>query len=508
MTPRNLNETLSLIVRKASDLLMSDAASLYIRQSDEEISFEVAINNSLVIDFQRQSMGTGGRGLAAFVFKTGTPLRIANVDLIPSDAPYSFDNSIDKKIGYKTRSVLMEPLKSSKGEVLGVLQLINRKHAKEQKWRSNDLEHQAKMPEFTEDDSKLLQSFAAVASAALENARLYKDIENLFEGFVKASVSAIEARDLSTRGHSERVAALTVDLAERVSGSNDFDVATIRYSESQIAEIRYAALLHDFGKIGVREEVLLKEEKLNPLQKMQIRARFEDFKRSTEIRVLREYLSQLTRENRAPNALEWLRLEKQIQEFGLEIDSHWDLILDVNQPTVLDKDKSSKLETLTHVHCNDCKGQRHPLLKPDEVFSLNVKRGSLTEEERSEIEAHVLFTFEFLKRIPWTRELSKVPEIAVAHHERMTGRGYPFGIKGENIPNQARIMAICDIFDALVANDRPYKPALPNERALEILEMQAKAGDLDSRFLKIFIEAKVYENPLFLSHQGPTKKAA
>lgn len=498
MAQRELKDSLALIVDKAVDLLVSDAASLYLKLNEHELSFEVAVNRSIQFEFKKYLMPSSGRGLAAHVLRTGKPLNIHDVAKIPADAPFRFDDAFDRSTGYRTRSVLAVPLKSSKGDVLGVLQIVNRKDESDRAWPSHDhvaLDH---MPGFTDDDQRLLMSFGAVASSAIENAKLYAEIENLFEGFVRASVHAIESRDVSTRGHSERVAALTVDLAQRVSDSQDADVREIRYTQSQLAEIRYASLLHDFGKIGVRESTLLKEEKLSQLQRLDIRHRFNDFKAAAEIQVLREYLEHLLAESRAPTELEWRRLERQIRSFGLEIEKYWALVIQLNQPSILDREKHEALDHLGTIECRSCSGHKQHLITKEEKHSLSIKRGSLTDEERLEIESHVLHTVQFLKQIPWTKELSRIPDIAANHHERLNGRGYPYGVSAPQIPEQAKIMAICDVYDALVANDRPYKPAVPEERALEILEMEVKGGLLDPRYLRIFVEAKIYRNPLFL----------
>lgn len=485
------------ILEKSLSLLVCDAGSLYLKNANGNLVFEVSLNRSIDFQFERHELDYPNRGLAAYVQATGQSLNISDVYEIPSNQDFEFDSSFDKKTGYRTRSVLAQPLMTTKGEVLGVLQLINRKWKSDETWPSEDLEKISRMPDFSQEDSQLLLSFAAVASSSIENANLYKNIEALFEGFVVASVSAIESRDLATRGHSDRVALLTVDLAEKVSFCQDNEIKDIQYSTMQLSEIRYAALLHDFGKIGVPEEVLNKEEKLSIFQKAAIRSRFNEFKQTAEIKTLREVIRSCMQNNRVPTPLEMKRIEKNILDFGTNIEDMWEKILDLNRPTVLSEDRSKILVDLEHIHCEDCRGNVKPLLEPEEVKNLSIFKGSLSIEERRSIEQHVTFTYEFLKRIPWTQDLGHVPDIAYGHHEMLNGSGYPRGISADQIPSQTRIMTICDIFDALVANDRPYKPALPLERALSILEMEAKAGKIDPRFLKVFIEAKVYENAAF-----------
>lgn len=489
--PRDL---LELLVNKAVELFQCDAGTLYLKHDEKNLIFEVAVNRTVGVgDFSRSLVPIEGKGLAAYVFRSGKPLRVKDVHQLPARAPYAFDDSFDRRLGYRTRSTLVQPLMSSKGEVLGVLQLINRKNHPSDAWPLDSDAALRKMPAFSTDDGRLLGSFAAVASASIETSQLHRNIEQLFEGFVKASVHAIESRDAATRGHSDRVAILTVELAKRVDASDDRDLRGIHFTPAQMAEIRYAALLHDFGKIGVSEATLQKEEKLSREQKIEIRARFNEFRNSAEVRVLREYIHDLLKRNAAPNEVELAAVNRRIQEFSRAIEGHWSLILDLSKPTVLDEDRSHKLHELKHLKCHDCEGHLQPLLKPEESKALSILRGSLAEDERIEIEEHVTHSFEFLRKIPWTRELAGVPEIAYAHHERLDGSGYPRKVRADEIPVQAKIMAVTDVFDALTANDRPYKPALPVERALAIIEMECKAGRLDPKFFRAFVEGRVFD---------------
>ena len=508
MTSRTLGDTLTLIVNKAVDLLLCDGGSLYLKSDKDLLVFEVAVNRSVAIDFRRQMIPIDSQGLAAYSFRTGQSLNLRDVQEIGPEDPYCFDDSFDRAMTYRTRSVLTQPLKSSKGEKLGVIQLINRKRSRQNAWPSTDAKQISRMPLFDEDDARLLESFAAVASAAIEKAQLYRDIENLFEGFVKASVQAIEARDLTTRGHSDRVAVLTVALAEHVSRSQEPALRDLYFNDTQLAEIRYASLLHDFGKIGVKESTLQKQEKLSLVQRLEIELRFERFKRASETQVLREYINRLLKDAKAPNQLEIARIERQIRDFGLQIDDYWRQILALNRPAVMDGGEQPSLDQLAQISHLDCEGHSHSLLAPTEIQSLRILRGSLTKEERIEIESHVVHTYEFLRKIPWTRELARVPEIAYAHHERLNGTGYPRGVLAPEIPFQSRMMAICDVFDALVASDRPYKQAIPVAKALDILDQEAKRNQLDPSFLKVFVEARIYELAEFTDMQKLRPKKA
>ncbi|MEZ4815021.1 MAG: HD domain-containing phosphohydrolase [Bdellovibrionota bacterium] len=500
MSHKELNETLNFIVSKAVKLLTADAASLYLKSPNEEtLTFEVAINQSVPVVFEKTSIPISDKGIANYVFKSAEPLNIQDVQKA-TDNKFIFNDSFDRNFGYTTKSILAYPLVSSKGKVLGVIQVINRKSSLEQPWPLKDKSKVEAMPAFTAEDASLLKSFSGIASAAIENSRLYSEIENLLEGFVKASVHAIESRDPTTSGHSERVAALTVNLAENCTRSQDDGLKELQYNSQQIAEIRYASLLHDFGKIAVKESTLLKQEKLSPHQKSEIMYRFKDFKHSAEKEVLYTYIEKLVKESRSPNDIEWMKVRKEIEDFGLKMHEAWLLVEELNRPTVLNDDQSARLKEISHMHCKNCEGHTVPLLKEDEISRLNIIRGSLTADERKEIESHVSHTVQFLKRIPWTQKFSNLVEIAGAHHEKLNGKGYPNALSFDGIPDQAKMMTICDIFDALVANDRPYKKALPLEKALDILEMHVKANEIDRRFYKVFIEGKSWETPSFLAH--------
>lgn len=465
-------ELLSKIVHKAVQLLHCDAASLYLKHDEQSMVFELAINLSLEIDFEKKITPLSDTGIAAYSFKKNKIVRIKDAYKISKNAPYSFNSSFDEKTGYRTESVLAVPLVSSQGESLGVLQLINRRKSAKA------------FTEFSLQDEQLAKSFASLASAAIEKANLYHSIKELFEGFIRASVSAIESRDPVTKGHSQRVSLLSVQLAKNLN----------EFTPAQLDEVRVAALLHDFGKIGVREEILVKAKKLFRDEQREIRSRLDHFSAVSENRLLRKLLEEIRNTKRIPSDLEIAQVEKHIREANEQIESIWADIVDLNEPTVMNEDRSEKLMRLKELHFYSKRGVLEPVLKENEIKLLSIRKGSLSEAERMQIENHVTQTYFFLKEIPWSKELKNVPHIAHTHHEKMNGTGYPRGLIGDEIPVQARLMAICDIYDALVAADRPYKKAVPVEKALSILEMEAKSGQLDNRILKVFIEAKVYES--------------
>ena len=315
---------------------------------------------------------------------------------------------------------------------------------------------------------------------------LKEDIEKLFDGFVQASVLAIEARDPSTSGHSSRVAELTVGLAEAVNRTPSCPYGQIHFTDQQIKEVRYASLLHDFGKVGVREQVLVKARKLQPERLERILQRL--YQRDMEIAL--EAMHRAWDEGRNPGKAQFDALvEARRQESRRLVD----LIVRCNEPQVLPQEVVEAMDDLEVLEFTHWEGKRERILVPEDISALRIAKGSLSAEEREEVNSHVTHTYRFLSQIPWTGPLAGLPEIAYAHHERLNGKGYPRGLKSDQIPPQSKLMAIADVYDALVAADRPYKVAVTVPRSLEILEDEAKSGLLDAEVLRIFLEARIYE---------------
>jgi response regulator RpfG family c-di-GMP phosphodiesterase len=304
-------------------------------------------------------------------------------------------------------------------------------------------------------------------------------------------VQAIESRDPTTSGHSQRVAALSCRLAEAVSRTDAGSYAGVQFTTEQLKELRYAAVLHDFGKVGVREHILLKARKLYPLQQELIRSRFEFIKKSMEADTLKRKLEVV--ESRKANKPRLLaQLERQLSQRTKDLDDTLSFIGKCNQATSHVPGDVERLKAIARFEYGSYDGPR-PFLTEEELIALSVLRGNLTQIERQEIERHVTHTFEFLSKIPWTRALKHVPMIAWTHHEKLDGTGYPRRLCQDQIPLQARIMTICDIYDALTASDRPYKAAVSTGIALGYLESQSREGKLDTDLVKIFTEERIYQ---------------
>ncbi len=318
---------------------------------------------------------------------------------------------------------------------------------------------------------------------------LKNDIEKLFEGFVNASVTAIEARDPSTSCHSSRVADLTVGLAEAVNQTPNGPYGSFHFNPLQIREIRYASLLHDFGKVGVREQVLVKAKKIEG-------ERLESIFQRLHQRTLEAMRDRMLEAWSRGQVLDHDGLGRLLGQQEEETRRLMDLVRRSNEPTVLPQEVALELNLLEGLSYQHWSGDQRTLIDPHDLDLLRIPKGSLSEQEREEIQNHVTYTYRFLSQIPWTTELAGVPEIAWAHHERLNGKGYPRRLTEPDIPVQSKLMAVSDVYDALTAADRPYKAAVSVERSLEILEQEAKVNLLDAEVLRIFLEAKIYERTI------------
>jgi HD-GYP domain-containing protein (c-di-GMP phosphodiesterase class II) len=500
---RDINSLLTIILRRACEVTNADAGSVYVVLGDDEdvakreLEFKVSQNDSRTLPASGFRMPISPSSIAGQCVLSRD--RINFPDLYALDEPgtgnnpwgYVHDRTFDDKNRYQTRSVLAVPMISARQEVIGVIQLIN-KRAKG--WIQLDLpsDFDSGVVPFDEISEAYISTLASQAGIALENVLLYKEVQTLFDGFVKAAVTAIESRDPTTSGHSERVAELTVGLAKAVNRADSGRYREVRYTDDMVTQIRYAALLHDFGKVGVREHVLVKAKKLYEHERELILQRFQLIKRGYKIEGLESKVRYLTEASREQVAEQLAAVDAELASRVGEIDDIIKFILHANEPTVLEQGGFERVAVIAGMTWKDDNETVGPFLTSDEASSLQILRGSLTEQERLEINSHVVHSFNFLCQIPWSRSLREVPDIAGSHHEKLDGTGYPKGLKGEQIPVPARMMAIADIYDALTAKDRPYKKAMPLEKALDILASDVKRGQLDGELFDVFVQQRVF----------------
>jgi len=495
-TERDLNTLLDLILSQAREMTNADAGSLYLVEREEDgprrLRFKVTQNFSRPeIPFVEFTIPLDPTSIAGYVATTAAPLVLDDAYQLPDDVAYSINRSFDEKYGYRTKSMLTIPMSDHRDQVIGVLQLINRKASFAQRLTTPD-DFATGVVSFSPRTAELVSALAGQAAVSIENSELYASIERLFEGFVRAAVTAIEQRDPTTFGHSGRVATMTVGLAETVDRVGDGSYRHVAFSREELREIRYAGLLHDFGKVGVREQVLVKAKKLYAPDLALLRMRYGFIRRTIERDFERRRADHLERHGRTDYETVLARLRAEQETQLAELDRFLQLVLQSNEPTVLPEGNFEALLRYADIGYDDVDGVRRPFLTDDEVRYLSIRKGSLDEQERLEIESHVSHTYRFLLQIPWTKELQHIPYIAYGHHEKLNGSGYPRKATGDQIPIQTRMMTIADIFDALTASDRPYKRAVPVPRALDIMAEEVKDGMLDAELFRLFTGAKVF----------------
>ncbi len=488
---------LNRILLEARSLANCEAGSLYLLSSNEEadereLVFKLAHNDLISIPFKEKRIPLSTSSLAGYVAITGNELVIDDAYTIDAEKPYSFNPRFDIENGYRTRSLLVIPMRNHKDRVVGVLQFINR------------CDDNGDPANFDSETVELLRALSSQAAIAIEKNSLIRNINELFESFVQASVKAIEQRDPSTSGHSFRVAETTTALLTALPLSGLKRFKQIEVTPENLKEVRYAALLHDFGKVGVRENILTKARKLTDEQLELYRYRVELQKERLRNRALKQEVEELHRRPEDFAAIRQ-RVRHSLNRAISVLDDYFSAIEEANNPTIKFSGSFEHLQKIGEYDFFELDGRPGKLLKKSDLVALSVTRGSLTEEERRQIEDHVVHTRDFLSVLPWPQELAKVPAIAAAHHEKLNGSGYPLGLIGEEIPLPSRVMTVCDIYDALTAMDRPYKSSVSVEMALGILQEEVAEGMLDADIVDVFIASRIY-GVVDSNYKGPMKK--
>ncbi|HKV88626.1 MAG TPA: HD domain-containing phosphohydrolase [Candidatus Dormibacteraeota bacterium] len=489
---RDISKLQQFILTTMRQLTNADGASLWLKTEEDgvpKLFLASSQNHSLEKNtYQAFKVPVDEKSVVGYTVSAGRPQIYDDAYNPPPGRPQG-GKGFDTQFGYRTKSMLTVPMRNYNHEVVGAIQLINAKRSFETRLSVESVADQ--VVSFRPEDLEMIESIASQAAVALDNKSLLESIQALFDGFVQASVTAIEQRDPSTAGHSGRVEGLTSTLAHAVSDIASGKYRDIRFTDDQMKELRYACLLHDFGKVGVREHILVKAKKLMPGQLEVIESRFAFVERSVQVKYASEKLEAMRAGHGSTEEMD--AIDRRLQAELLQLDRWMQSIVAANEPSVLPEDKASMLEVLSHETYIDMAGHPHPMLDPQEFRFLSIRKGTLDPQERLEMESHVTHSFHFLTKIPWTPVMRGIPEIAYGHHEKLDGSGYPRGLTGDQIPLQARMMTISDIYDALTAQDRPYKRAVSRTTALDILHTEADQGKLDRDLLEIFVTNKVYE---------------
>jgi HD-GYP domain-containing protein (c-di-GMP phosphodiesterase class II) len=498
MLERDRDALLRQIVDQGKRLTGSDGGGLLLAETDETgVTYLRAMlarfDNLPDIGHGQHIVAIDDRSIMGHAARIGEPVAVADAYNLPADAGFDADPRFASLFGYYRKSMLAVPMLDHLGHLVGVLAFVNRKTDPRVRIASKEDADRYVLP-YTDREVRLAHSLASQAAVSIENARLHVQVERILESVVKAAVSAIDQRDATSAGHSLRVAALTTGIAAAVERGGRGRYRDTRFTGKQMRELRFAALLHDFGKITVQEDVLVKAKKLPPVLWERVGARFELIRLTME----REYYRQRAalRATNGDERLVGARLEEELAAQLVQLEHMRGVVRSANEPALLHEISPAELSDIASRTFSPRDGGAAPYLTPEELHFLQIPRGTLDDTERHEIESHAQETYRFLTKIPWTEDLGKLAEFALSHHEKLDGSGYPKGLEGDEIPVQVRMITIADIFDALTESDRPYKPAVPADGALDIIRAEAKAGRLDQDLVEIMIESEAYRSIL------------
>lgn len=493
---RNTDALLEGILIAAKNITHADGGTLYRMTEDgSALRFEIMRTNSLdiflggttgrPIEFPLLQLVNADGSFNDSMVATYAAIHDRTVNIADAYAEEGFDFSgtraFDQRTGYRSQSFLTVPMKNHDGEVIGVLQLINAQEP--------DL---GRVVTFSEADQRLVESLASQAAIALSNRQLIIQLEELFESFIHLINMAIDDKSPYTGGHCNRVPELTMMLADAVDATDDGPLASFKMTERDRYELKIAGLLHDCGKISTPVHVVDKATKLQTLfdRIALVDTRFEVLRRDAEIAALKRQLA--LRPCVDPVAEAQAAAACTTEQAAL--DEEREFVRKLNRGTeYFNEGTVARLQSLSERRrWSGPEGQDLPFFTDDEMENLSIRRGTLTAKERDIINYHIVATNRMLEQVPWPKHLRNVPEFAGGHHERMDGRGYPKGLMRHEMSLQARMLGIADIFEALTAVDRPYKPGMKVSKALEIMVRFKKNGHIDPDLFDVFMNQAVY----------------
>jgi len=483
----NLDLLLEKIVLYSRELTGADAGTLYLLR-EGKLHFKIMQNQTLGIfkggtsheKIELEPVPLDKSNVSAFSAIEQKTVRIDDV-YESSEFDFSGPRRYDAVTGYRSRSMLVVPMKNHVGDVIGVLQLMNATDPAT-----------GEVVDFSSDSEQLTESLASQAAVAITNAQLIRETKNLFEGLIKVLAVAIDAKSRSTRNHIQRVALFNVTLAEAINEKTEGPFENVYFSEEELEEIRIAGWLHDVGKITTPIWVMEKRFKLEaPYNRIElIRTRFELIKKILENEALRKKL-ELVDIGEKEEKLE--AIEKDLQEKLKSLDDDLQVLHECNLPReYMDDSLIKRLHDIAEKKYPE-DGGKFPCITGDEEYHLSVQRGNLTESEIAVMRDHIVWTKKMLAQIPFSRHLKNVPLYAGQHHEKLNGTGYPEGLTASSIPLKSRILAVADMYEALTSKDRSYKKPMNMDQVLEIFHRAVEKGELDPDVVDLVIKDRVYE---------------
>ena len=496
---RDMDKLLEMILLEAKRISNADGGTLYMMTDDHRLRFSIMITDSLDVHMG----GTSGKEIPFYPVKLYNDDGDPNENMIAANAAingitinipdayeakgfdFSGTKAFDEKTGYRSKSFLTVPLKNHENEIIGVLQLLNAQDIKSNKVIS-----------FSDRIQKSVEALSSQAAVAITNKNLIKDLEVLFESFIKLIASAIDAKSPYTGGHCSRVPEITMMLAESVNDIGEGPFAGIKFSDKEMYELKIAAWLHDCGKVATPEYVVDKSTKLETIYDRihTVTTRFEVIKRDEEIKFLKKQLT--IQKNNSLSDIEKKESIKKARVLYLkkikQLEKDKTFIEESNfGGEFMSQDRKDKVNKIASYRYKD-NGSAKPFLSDNEVYNLCISRGTLTPEERKVINDHIVVTIEMLEQLPYPKHLRNVPEFAGGHHEKLDGTGYPKGLNHAEMSVQAKIMAIADIFEALTARDRPYKKGKTLSQAMRILGFMKNDAHIDAELFDVFVQEKIY----------------
>ncbi|MBF0295110.1 MAG: GAF domain-containing protein [Magnetococcales bacterium] len=489
----DFNRLMEIILMGATELTNADAGTLYSVTDRQSLKFEILRNDSLgvvmggttgiPIRFQELPLYKNGEPnlqmIAAFAALNGTTVNIPDA-YQAQGFDFSGTRKFDRKTRYRSRSFLTVPLKNHLNEIIGVMQLIN----------AQDLTTRRVVP-FSQEQQKLVESLASQAGMALTNQKLIADLKALFESFIQAIASAIDEKSPYTGGHCHRVPVLAEMLGKAASATRNGPLQAFHLSDEEMYELKIAAWLHDCGKVVTPTEVVDKGTKLETIfdRIHLIDTRFEVIKRDVRLDYLTRKLAALETGATADIA----QIEEALRQELAGIDQDQAFLRATNiGGEFMSVASQDRVRAIARRRWVDSSGQERPFLTDNEIYNLNIPKGTINPEERTIINNHIVATIKMLDAIPFPKHLRHVPEIAGGHHEQMNGKGYPKGLTGDQMSLQARMMAIADVFEALTARDRPYKSGKTLSESLRILGFMKQDGHIDPDLFQLFIDERIY----------------
>lgn len=490
---RDHSRLLEMILVKAMEITNADGGTLYTRTEDNRLKFEIMISRSLGV----HRGGTSGEEITfyplALYDADGRPNRTMvaawaaisgeTVNIEDAYASQEFDFSgtrnFDRKTGYRSKSFLTVPLRNHENEIIGVLQLINA-----------ETRTSGEVVPFSGLDQRFVESLASQAAVTITNRSLIDAQKKLFDALIQLIANAIDEKSPYTAGHCRRVPVLTNLLAGAACRISTGPLREFTMTETEMYELEVAAWLHDCGKITTPEYVVDKGTKLETIYDRihLVDTRFEVLRRDAEIAALRRHLQELGAD---PDAL--LRADAALQQSLQRLQSDRDFVRASNiGGEQISAENKVRIEQLARRLWVGPDGAEEPLLSVEEVENLQIGRGTLSLRERQIINNHVAVTIKMLESLPYPKHLRRVPEFAGGHHEKMDGTGYPQGLNRTQMSIPARMVAIADVFEALTANDRPYKKAMPLSQSLKILGRMKVDNHIDPDLFDVFMHDQVY----------------